>query len=56
MQKISTNITYWLQEADEKKPCVIFNLILARHKKGHAVSQLVEALRYKPGGRVFDSR
>jgi hypothetical protein len=23
---------------------------------GHAVAQLVEALRYKPEGRVFDSR
>jgi hypothetical protein len=23
---------------------------------GHAVAQLVEALRYKPDGRVFDSR
>jgi hypothetical protein len=23
---------------------------------GHAVAQLVEALPYKPGGRVFDSR
>ena len=23
---------------------------------GHAVAQLVEALRYKPGGRGFDSR
>jgi hypothetical protein len=24
-------------------------------KKSHAVPQLVEALRYKPGGRGFDS-
>ena len=24
--------------------------------KGHAMAQLVEALRYKPEGRVFDSR
>jgi hypothetical protein len=24
--------------------------------KGHAVSQLVEAMRYKPEGRRFDSR
>jgi len=26
------------------------------HSPGHAVSQLVEALRYKPEGRGFDSR
>ena len=26
------------------------------NKKGHAVEQLVEALRYKPEGRGFDSR
>jgi hypothetical protein len=25
-------------------------------KREHAVAQLVEALRYKPEGRVFDSR
>jgi hypothetical protein len=25
-------------------------------KRGHAVAQLVEALRYKPEGRRFDSR
>jgi len=25
-------------------------------KEGHAVAQLVEALRYKPEGRGFDSR
>ena len=25
-------------------------------KRGHAVAQLVEALRYKPEGRGFDSR
>ena len=27
-----------------------------RHAGGHAVAQLVEALRYKPEGRGFDSR
>ena len=26
------------------------------HHKGHAVAQLVEALRYMPEGRGFDSR
>jgi len=26
------------------------------HCRGHAVAQLVEALRYKPEGRGFDSR
>jgi hypothetical protein len=29
---------------------------LYTQKRGHAVVQLVEALRYKPEGRVFDSR
>jgi hypothetical protein len=31
--------------------CIIFGFGV-----GHAVAQLVEALRYKPGGRGFDSR
>jgi hypothetical protein len=26
------------------------------HEMGHAVAQLVEAMRYKPKGRGFDSR
>jgi len=28
---------------------------LPKYMKGHAVVQLVEALRYKPDGREFDS-
>jgi hypothetical protein len=28
--------------------------LLFSHKRGHAVTQLVEALRYKPEGRGFD--
>jgi hypothetical protein len=42
------------------KPFVVY-LVLALtfvycRIKGHAVAQLVEALRYKPEGRGFDSR
>ena len=33
--------------------CVICSVM---HTSGHTVAQLVEALRYKPGGRGFDSR
>jgi len=29
---------------------------LVRARKGHAVAQLVEALRYKPEGRRFNSQ
>jgi len=29
---------------------------MAVEKAGHAVAQLVEALRYKPEGHVFDSQ
>jgi hypothetical protein len=32
------------------------NLLCSFFRKGHAVAQLVEALRYKPLGRRFDSR
>ena len=32
------------------------NTALIIIKVGHAVAQLVEALRYKPEGRGFDSR
>jgi len=37
----------------------VFSLVLKCsdfHRWGHAVAQLVEALRYKPEGRGFDSR
>jgi hypothetical protein len=38
----------------------LFNLLrikgLYMFRAGHAVAQLVEALRYKPEGRGFDSR
>ena len=37
-------------EADRAFPSV------TEVKEGHAVAQLVEALRYKPEGRGFDSR
>ena len=39
--------------------CVVFCELIVKHVtvcKGHAVAQLVEALRYKPEGRGFDSR
>ena len=32
------------------------NSITKLHQTGYAVAQLVEALRYKPEGRGFDSR
>jgi hypothetical protein len=31
-------------------------MLPAGHRLEHAVAQLVEALRYKPEGRGFDSR
>jgi len=31
-------------------------LVVTTENLGHAVAQLVEALRYKPEGRGFDSR
>ena len=34
----------------------VFFYIMASIEAGHAVAQLVEALRYKPEGRGFDSR
>jgi len=34
----------------------MFISILYMFREGHAVAQLVEALRYKPEGRVFGSR
>jgi hypothetical protein len=37
-------------EADRTFPSV------TEVKEGHAVAQLLEALRYKPDGRSFDSR
>jgi hypothetical protein len=33
-----------------------FSSLWPRHYTGHTVAQLVEALRFKPEGRVFDSR
>jgi hypothetical protein len=38
-----------------KSGCEDFDL-LELAQRGHAVAQLVEALRYKPEGRRFDSR
>jgi hypothetical protein len=35
---------------------VIIRLDLRTYENKHAVAQLVEALRYKPEGRGFDSR
>jgi hypothetical protein len=35
---------------------IIFLICLLYLKQGHAVAQLVEALRYKSKGRGFDSR
>ena len=35
---------------------MINSLMLSEYTKGTAVTQLVEALSYKPGGRGFDSR
>jgi len=34
----------------------IWRLLVGARKIGHAVAQLVEALRYKPGGCGFDPR
>jgi hypothetical protein len=41
-----------------KLDCVVFcfQFIQTTASNGHAVAQLVEALRYKPEGRGFDSR
>jgi hypothetical protein len=36
--------------------CLLSVLMLYAEIKGYAVAQLVEALRYKPEGRRFDSR
>jgi len=36
-------------------PKIILYLSLLYEASGHAVAQLVEALRYKPEGRGFDS-
>jgi hypothetical protein len=35
--------------------CVVNNISPIHFKGGHAAAQLVEALRYKPEGRGFDS-
>ena len=35
---------------------VLLNIYTLIQQVGHAVAQLVEALRYKPEGRGFDSR
>ena len=42
--------------------CLVLSIIriyctkIILYEKGHAAAQLVEALRYKPEGRGFDSR
>ena len=47
---------------DNMQRQILFNILKSRHipdtllKAGHAVAQLVEALRYKLEGRGFDSR
>jgi len=37
-------------------PCVLVVAEVTAGVVGHTVAQLVEALRYKPEGRWFDSR
>ena len=32
------------------------NILIFKMSSGYAVAKLVETLRYKPGGRGFDSR
>jgi len=53
-------ISYWSQTKDDrlspaqttaKVKCKLYS-----HYVGHAVAQVVEALRYKPESRGFDSR
>jgi hypothetical protein len=44
----SSSLLWWTSTSLLKKP--------ATSIRGHAVAQLVEALRYKPEGRGFDSR
>jgi hypothetical protein len=39
-----------------KNQCSFGNLEALDRKVGHAVGQLVQAMRYKPKGRGFDSR
>jgi len=51
---------HFLHSCEELNPKICFTLllILDQHtdQLGHAVAQLVEALRYKSEGRGFDSR
>ena len=51
--KIPHNVDYPTVLADT---CHILNLIVLYKHLGHAVAQLVEALRYKSKGHGFDSR
>ena len=39
-----------------EKTLVPYFCLLLQHCKGYAMAQLVEALRYNPKGREFDSR
>ena len=40
----------------KKKIISLYNILFPNGDAGHAVAQFVEALRYKPEGRGFDSR
>ena len=62
--KALTAAHYWTTSRAEYMQCTAhilsvqnyFNIILPSTCTGHAVAQLVEALRYKAEGRGFDSR
>jgi hypothetical protein len=47
--------TYYY-ESNQKDATIQVNLLFLVNSTGHAVAQLVEAMRYKSEGRGFDSR
>jgi len=53
---ICTNILGLLQEVMTLEMCQTLFTLIIDVSLGHAVAQFVEALRYKPEGRGFDSR
>ena len=58
LQTINANFTKFqkIKELRIRRPTVPIICIPYNFTTGHAVGQLVEALRYKPEGREFDSR
>jgi len=45
-----------LQNNNKLLQITVYNYVCYTYSTGHAVAQLVEALRYKPEGPGFDSR